>query len=364
MTQLVSDPLGDLDEVAAQVADGHSIPYAWYGSPEVFRFEVQNILRQSWHVAGPLAKVARPGDHFCCEASGVPIAVVRGQDDRVRAFVNVCRHRGYQVVRSDGNRRALQCRYHAWTYNLDGTLKGAPGCELDPAFERDEVGLLPVSVDILAGVVFVNPDPDAPALCDAHPTIASWVTSLQLDLSEYAHLKQTTFQADGNWKLVYENASECYHCPTIHPTSLTSVYDPRGEREICDEALVVAHAPRLDRGGRGIRAIMAFPGFVVQQDDYIGVSAQIIADAPGRTRLVADLYANPDCPEGEIAEHTSLWERTFDEDMDVVEVVSRGVTSGAISFGRLIAPKEERTVHIQRLMVDAYRQAADALRAT
>jgi choline monooxygenase len=311
-------------------------------------------------VAGPLEKVSRPGDHMICEAGGVPIVVTRDLDGHLHGFVNVCRHRAYQVAPQDGNRRVLMCKYHAWTYNLDGTLKGAPGCELDPTFEKKELSLAPVSVEVLAGVVFVNADPSAAPLLVAHPTLESWVASLKLDLTTFRFVKRVTYEASGNWKLVYENASECYHCSTIHPTSLTSLYDPAGEREICDEALVIAHAPRHDKDGQGIRAIMGFPGFVVQQDDYIGLSAQILPDEFGRTRFVADIYANPQCSEDELADHYELWDRTFQEDMGAVNVVQRGVSAGKLPFGRLIVHKEERTAHLQRVIVQAYRSALDA----
>ena len=360
MTDLASDPIGDLESVAKILADGYSIPYRWYSDPDVFRFEIENIWHRSWHVAGPLEKVSRPGDHIVCEAAGVPILVVRDGENRLRAFVNVCRHRGFAVARTDGNRRMLMCQYHAWTYNLDGTLKGAPGCQLDPTFDKDKLSLLPAAVDTLAGVVFVNPDADALPLREAHPTIASWVTSLKLDLGTYPFLKRLSYDVPGNWKLVYENASECYHCSTIHPSSLVSLYDPKGEREICDEALVIAHAPRHDKSGQGIRAIMGFPGFVVQQDDFVALSAQIIPDESGRTRFIADVYGNPQWTPEELAEHCELWDRTFQEDMDAVATVQRGVSSGMLPFGRLVVPKEERTAHLQQVILNAYRHAASA----
>jgi choline monooxygenase len=362
MVELATKPLGDLESVAKQIADGYSIPYSWYSDPDVFRFEIDNIFRRSWHAAAPVAKVSNPGDHLVCEVAGVPIVITRDRENVLHAFLNVCRHRGYPVAREDGNRRFLMCQYHAWTYNLDGSLKGAPGCELDPTFDKGSIMLLPVPVDTIAGVVFVNPDVNAVPLRQAHPTIDSWVTKLNLDLGKYRLIKQLSYEATGNWKLVYENASECYHCSTIHPTSLTSIYDPHGEREICDEELVIALAPRLDKNGEGIRAIMGFPGFVIQQDDYVGLSAQIVPDAHGRTRFIADVYGNPQYSEEELAEHLTLWDRTFLEDMAAVETVYHGVSTGMLPFGRLVVPKEERTAHIQKVIVAAYRHAAEALR--
>jgi nitrite reductase/ring-hydroxylating ferredoxin subunit len=361
MTDLAAKPLGDLGAVAEMLGNGFSIPYRWYSDPDVFHFERENIFRKSWHVAGPLEKVARPGDHIVVEAAGIPILVVRGRDDELRAFLNICRHRGFPVAREDGSRKFLMCHYHAWTYNLDGTLKGAPGCDTDPNFDKSSISLLPVAVDVIAGVVLVNPDVDALPFRQAHPTVESWVKELKLDLTQYKFVKQLSYEVPGNWKLVYENASECYHCPTIHPTSLTSLYDPHGEREFCDEELVIAHAPRLDKNGQGIRAIMGFPGFVIQQDDFVGLSAQVIPDDYGRTRFLADVYANPDLTESELAEHLDLWDRTFQEDMGAVEAVYRGVSTGRMPFGRLVAAREERTAHIQRIILDAYQKASNTV---
>ena len=95
--------------------------------------------------------------------------VTRGKDDQLRAFINVCRHRAFPVAVADGNRPSLQCAYHAWTYNLDGSLRAAPRSEREPCFNKEEFSLLPAAVETWNGLVFVNPDPDAPPLREAYP---------------------------------------------------------------------------------------------------------------------------------------------------------------------------------------------------
>src|SRR5881392_3247363 len=104
-------------------ATGATIPWEWYRSPEVLRREQELVFRGAWHYAGPLAWVHEPGDRFPCLAGSAPVVAVRTHDGELRAFLNVCRHRGSEIVKKCGRAATLQCPYHAWTYDLDGTLR-------------------------------------------------------------------------------------------------------------------------------------------------------------------------------------------------------------------------------------------------
>ena len=126
--------------------------------------ERERLFARAWTYAGPAEWVSEPGSYFAAQIGHVPVAVVRGSDGVLRGFVNVCRHRGHLVVEGTGCRETLQCPYHAWTYDLDGSLRKAPRSEREPGFDPTGLSLAPVSVDTWGPFVFVNPDPDAAPL--------------------------------------------------------------------------------------------------------------------------------------------------------------------------------------------------------
>ena len=150
----------------ATLADGRTIPFDWYSDPAVLRLERERIFRRTWQYAGRVDQVAEPGAFFTCNLGGIPIVVVRDKEDGLRAFLNVCRHRGSLVCEGEGKRETLQCPYHAWTYDLDGSLRAAPRSDREPGFDKSELGLVPVSVDSWGPFVFVNPDGEAAPLAD------------------------------------------------------------------------------------------------------------------------------------------------------------------------------------------------------
>ena len=153
----------------ATIAPGRTLPFDWYSDPAVLRLERERIFRRAWQYAGRTGQVAEPGAFFTCDAGGLPIVVVRGKDDGLRAFLNVCRHRGSLVCEGEGRRETLQCPYHAWTYDLDGSLRAAPRTDREPGFDRSDLGLRPVAVDAWGPFVFVNPDSGRRRPCSNPP---------------------------------------------------------------------------------------------------------------------------------------------------------------------------------------------------
>ena len=143
-----------------------TLPYAWYTDEETLRRERARIFARSWQYAGRAAQVAEPGSFLATDAGGIPILVTRDGDGALRAFLNVCRHRGAVLTEGCGTRTTIQCHYHAWTYGLDGSLRGAPRSDREPSFDATELSLVPASVDTWGPFLFVNPDPDAVPLAD------------------------------------------------------------------------------------------------------------------------------------------------------------------------------------------------------
>ena len=142
-----------------------TLPWSWYTDPEVLRREQERIFRSAWQYVGHRGLVAEHGDQFAAEAGDVPVLVVR-DGEALRAFLNVCRHRGSQLVDGSGNGKSIQCPYHAWTYGLDGSLRAAPRADREAGFEAEGLSLVELRLEQWGPLLFVNPDAEAPPLLE------------------------------------------------------------------------------------------------------------------------------------------------------------------------------------------------------
>jgi len=190
-----------------------------------FEREQERIFRRTWQFAGHVSQLERPGDYFALELHGRSLFCVKDREGVVRAFYNACRHRAHQLVEGSGHARALVCPYHAWTYELDGRLRAAPGASRTPGFDRSRICLTPARSEIVGGFVFVNLDPDAAPMEAWYPGIAN-------ALAEYVPHPERLRAACTrevvercNWKVSVENYSECYHCRLNHPTFSNGVVE-------------------------------------------------------------------------------------------------------------------------------------------
>jgi choline monooxygenase len=342
-----------------------TLPWDWYVEPETLRREQQRIFRSAWQYAGHRGQLPQPGSHFTTTVGLTPVVVTRTRDDELRAFLNVCRHRGFPVADGEGKRATLQCAYHAWTYGLDGRLQAAPRSEAEPRFDAGELSLAPAQVDTWGPFVFVNADTDAPPLADALGELPELVAGL-LDVDEIAFHHRVEWELEANWKVVCENFLECYHCPVAHPgfSDLVDV-SPDSYRLEAGPTFSSQFGPVRENGRRPYDTegevprsqfhfvwpnvgINVFPG---RPNLSIG---PMIPVAPGRTARFLDYFFAPDADEGWIAELLALDDQVGREDRGLVEGVQRGMASGVLEHGRLMTDAE-------RLIVDFQRRVSDAL---
>src|SRR4029450_13364063 len=229
--------------LAAEIERGASLPASWYTDADVATRERDRIFRRTWQYAGRSEQVTRVGDYFTAAMGDVPIVVVRNEDG-LSGFVNVCRHRRHEVASGSGNRKVLQCPYHAWTYGLDGGLRAAPRSDHEPGFDRASLPLLPVSVDTWGPFVFANLECGTllSRVLGGLPAIIGR-SGLRLDDLRFSGREEWT--AGANWKVMIENFLECYHCPVQHP-GFSAVIDVRP-----DAYRLQAHGGVSSRGGAG-----------------------------------------------------------------------------------------------------------------
>jgi len=206
---------------------GHALPRKFYTDPEIFAFDVEAIHQRSWILVGFEVELPTPGCTLALTVGQSPVVVVRGRDGLLRAFYNSCRHRGAQIC-ADGlaKRARLVCPYHQWTYDLQGKLLTATRMAAD--FDPSEHGLRPVALRTVAGTIYVCLADTPPAFDDFHDQFEPMLAPHQLHLGKVAF--EMTLIEKANWKLVMENARECYHCAVNHPE--LSVTFPIGRRSL------------------------------------------------------------------------------------------------------------------------------------
>lgn len=207
----------DTRPIAELVADhkpGAPLEQRFYTDPEVYRLEIERIVNRNWIMAGHVSQIQKPGDFFVAEVGAESVIVVRGSDGEVKAFANVCRHRGSLVcLAKSGSTRKFECPYHGWMYDIDGRLIAARA--MHEEFDKSSHGLHPVSLDVLGGLIFICLCDDPPSLEGARRDLAEPFAMFGFEGLKIAAHK--TYPIEANWKLAIENYQECYHCATAHP---------------------------------------------------------------------------------------------------------------------------------------------------
>lgn len=320
-----------------------------YRSPALFVSELDRLFAKLWICVGREADVPEPGDFFTQELGPESLLVVRGDDGEVRAFHNVCRHRGSRLV-LDGEGCGLkrfQCPYHAWTYGLDGSLQNAPLMERHAAFRRQDFPLLAVRLDSWMGLLFANLDRKAGPLADQ---LDGMPDLSRFRLGELRRVERKVYDVEADWKLIGENYGECYHCPLAHP-HLNRVSDYRnvgwsfrggffngGPMEINEGFNTLTMSGKTDRppltdleeDHRRVHYYHLFPGtFLSVLPDYALVHT-LWPVAAGKTRVVSDWLfpaATADAEGFDPSDAVEFWHLTNQQDWELCARVQLGIRS-------------------------------------
>ena len=330
-----------------------TLPYGWYSGEDTLRRERMLIFARSWQYGGRADEVSEPGSFLATDAGGVPVLVTRDRAGKLAAFLNVCRHRGAVLTEGCGQRNTIQCHYHAWTYDLDGSLRNAPRSEREASFDAADWSLLPASVDTWGPFLFVNPDPDAAPLAE-HLGDLPEILARDIDIDSLDFHSRVEFGSDANWKVVVENFLECYHCPTAHPAFSEEV-DVHPDRYLLEPhptfSAQLATAKKTGERGQFHLVypntdINVFPG---PPNLSIG---PIVPNGPGRTERYLDYFFAPDVDPAWRDEFYLFDGQVGKEDAVLVESVHRGMASGMIERGRLLLASEPLLAAFQGWVAD------------
>ena len=218
-------------------AGAKTLAQRYFVAPEVFVEEQGRILSKQWVLVGHQSQIEKAGDYFVSEVtsssdSGATgrgpesLIIIRDKDGKVGGFYNLCRHRGTRLKEDAcGHASVIQCPYHAWTYGLDGRLVGAPHMDEIPGFDKADYSLHAVNLGLWEGFIFVNLAGEPIPLEEWFAPLAGKFSHWNLSILRSA--KRIDYDVQANWKLIFENYSECYHCPGVHPArSKLTPYDP------------------------------------------------------------------------------------------------------------------------------------------
>ena len=352
-------------EVGSRLA--RTLPGRFYHDPAIWQLEQERLFARLWVCIGRTDQLPAAAGHYRTVRVGdESVLVLRGEDGGLRAFLNVCRHRGAQLCPGErGQARALQCRYHAWTYGLDGRLLRAPGLQDAPELDRRAFGLIPVALDTWEALVWVSLADDPPPLADQ---ILPQLRARLGDVGRLAAYRIGTLTVAGsleyelraNWKIVVENFMECYHCAPMHPelvrrlpafrSGATQEYG-LGTRLADDaEALTVserAPAPPLANLPPGHER--HYYGMVVRPNVFLNLLPDHVIVhtlwplAPDRSRVTCDWLFAPDAVARrsfDAADTVALFDRVNRQDWEVCESVQAGVRSRAFAAGGVYVPIE------------------------
>ncbi|MBK5001928.1 aromatic ring-hydroxylating dioxygenase subunit alpha [Pseudomonas sp. S31] len=355
----------------------HGLPGAAYRDTALYQLELEHIWYQEWIFAGHTFEMEKPGEYLTLQIGEYPVVVVRGKDGAVRAFHNACRHRGSKVcTEAKGKVAKLVCPYHKWTFELDGKLlyAGNMGAEFDPS----QHNLTPLHCEVVHSYIYVCVAKVAPDFEKFRSAVSPFIGPHYLEDCKVAF--ESNLVEKGNWKLVFENNRECYHCDGTHPELLCSytelasvrggdeaedplfaeycntleaaglasrqVMDPNGQFRMTRIPLnpgassytldgKPAVTRRLDRSGvENIGALLYFK-YPSTWNHFLGdhaLSFRVLPAGPGETVVTTKWLVPKDAQEGvdyDIDRLTKVWMATNDQDRRLVEGTQVGVTSPA-----------------------------------
>jgi Rieske 2Fe-2S family protein len=221
----------DLAAILDSRHDGHGMPRAFYQSAALYEAELQAIWRSGWLFAGLSIEIPNPGDFLTLTVDATPVLVIRDDYGAVRAFHNVCRHRGTQLCRdATGHLRAIVCPYHSWTYSRSGALIACQG--MHDGIDKSTLGLKPVHAEVVTGFIYLSLAERPPAFDAFRDRFVQAGAPQGFDHARIA--KSIEYEVDANWKLVWENNRECYHCTPRHPQYVKSNFDIYEEEHASD----------------------------------------------------------------------------------------------------------------------------------
>ena len=361
MLTIKKDLLASLKHLDADVAV--TLPAELYTNANILAIEELSIFQKHWQLIGHISQLNEIGDQIVSQVGRLPIVVVRNQSNELKGFHNVCRHRAGAVATETNNNKVLRCKYHGWTYSLDGELKTAPEMNTTPNFEVCQHRLPAVQLSVWQGFIFVCIDDNPVPFSDYVEGIKENISPIELSSMSFSHRDE--YLLDCNWKVYMDNYLEGYHLPYVHP-GLSKVlnygsYDTIIHQWHSYQFSPLENADNLYGVGQA-HYYCVYPNLML--NILPGrLQTNVIIPEGNKTRVIFNHYysdINSEQTKKLIKQDKSFSDEVQQEDISICEQVQRGLNSGSYQSGPLCTKREAGVLHFQNLIRQSLRQAIDA----
>lgn len=348
----------ETDLTPQPAATACALPAHYYTDPSMPARDRRAVFDRSWQLVTHVSRLAQPGDHVVADLAGLPVLAVRDEAGQIHVLHNVCRHRAGPIAQCDGHgARHLRCRYHGWTYTLDGRLRAAPEMRDAAGFDMATVRLPALAVRVWQGLVFAAVDADLAPPFDAMVEGIAERLGAGHALERYGQHHRVSYDIDCNWKVYVDNYLEGYHVPFVHP-GLNQLLDYRSYRTELSrwhslQWSPLESAPSLYGNGDALYYWL-WPNTMLNILPGRLQTNTVIPLGVGRCGVVFDSYY----AEGDDARRdadVAFSDQVQHEDIGICEDVQRGLASGSYVPGRLNPLRETGVHHFHELLRAAYR---------
>lgn len=345
----------------APLERSETIPSSWYTGENFHLIDRDAIFSREWNVIGHVNQLQSIGDFILGEAAGNPIIIIKGNDNKIRGFYNVCRHRGGPLALEKGCAKMIQCKYHGWTYTLEGMLRGVPRFDRVDLFDKKDYGLVPVNIDTWEGLIFVNISDKPASLKEKMSGISERIQPY--DLKKKKFYKRVTYDINCNWKVYIDNYLEGYHVPYVHP-ELTKFLNYREYKTEIFENYSLQSSPVKEEGNYfkesgGVFYYFVYPNWMMNILPGRLQMNIVIPESYNKTRVIFDYYYDDVASDKAIKiieEDLNYSDKVQQEDIEICERVQKGLESFAYDRGRFSVECEEGVYHFQCLLKKSYKR--------
>jgi len=357
----------------ADGATSFTMPARFYVNDDIYEMEKEAIFYRSWHYAGHVSQVAEPRSYFTTRIHDQNIFVARGRDNELRAFYNVCAHRGHELLEGAGRKPVITCPYHAWAFDFDGTLVNARNSENVDGFNKCDFALKPVTLEVFCGMVMINLDPNARPFAEDYAGLEEEIRQYMPSVGDLSLAQRDTFDVAANWKVLVDNFLECYHCAPAHKDfvdlvnmdTYRTITHKRYSSQCAAAPLTTnskAYSFEVGEVDFGYAGFFVWPNITIWI--YPGEAnlsvLQMNPAAPERTIEYQDWFTpggvlSPQLRDAAVYQKDVLQP----EDIGLCESVQRGLKSKAYNQGRFIVDagrtelSEHAVHHFQKMVLDA-----------
>ena len=363
----------EVELTCTRLSEATMLPGTAFTDESVNAWEIENIFRRGWICVGHTGQLREKGQYLSVQVGPTSVLVVADDDGLPRAFINSCRHRGAKIVdQPEGHVRRLRCSYHAWSYGFDGSLVNAPFTDDIDGFDASCMGLLPVSLAVIEGLVLIDLSGEAGPPAEHIGDLATHLAHYRL--GELSRGAKVVYDVNANWKAVIENYSECLHCPGIHPelnrlSHYLSGEATEGDGAWCGGSMKLsedAETMAKDGGGptrepiegltedeqREVLYFAIFPNTLVSlHPDYVMLHT-LWPKGAGRTEVTCEwLFEDRTIARSDFdpSDAVEFWDQVNREDWGVCELTQQGLGDGSLPAGRYT--QQEETGHAFDVMV-------------